>query len=150
MDVNINIKMDVQVLSTLDSIPKQEQLMQWASATLNNPEAELGLRIVDETEARQLNNTWRNKDYATNVLSFPVGEKLEQVPDLLGDIVICAPVVEREASEQGKETLAHWAHLLIHGILHLQGYDHQSDEEADLMETEEIRILTELGFTNPY
>ena len=98
----------------------------------------------------QLNQEWRKKNEATNVLSFPVGEKIEQAPDLLGDIVICAPIVEQEAKEQGKNNEAHWAHLIIHGMLHLQGYDHETNEEASIMESREIQILKNIGYENPY
>ena len=117
-------------------MPAAAQLEQWASLALSSVDkaTELTLRIVDEEEARMLNNTWRNKDYATNVLSFPIGEALEEDVELLGDIVICAPVVEREAREQNKHVDAHWAHLIVHGVLHLQGYDHENEDDAGIME----------------
>jgi len=114
----------------------------------------LGIRIVDEQESAQLNRDFRGKDYATNVLSFSpelpamVLEALEDCP--LGDLAICAPVVLREAAEQGKSAQAHWAHMVIHGLLHLQGHDHETDAQADVMEDLERRILKELGFTDPY
>ena len=146
----MSIKLDIQNLSALDSIPQQQQFQQWSAQTILDKDAELSLRIVDEAEGAELNKTWRKKDYATNVLSFPVGEQIEQAPNLLGDIVICAPLVEREAAEQGKDILAHWAHLFVHGILHLQGYDHESERDAEIMEAEEIRILNTLGYQNPY
>jgi len=107
------------------------------------------LRVVDETESAELNSGYRGKDYPTNVLSFPfeVPEGMEL--DLLGDLVICADVVKREAEEQGKTLQAHWAQMVIHGMLHLQGYDHQNDQEAEIMESLEVRLLGELGLSGP-
>jgi len=144
--------MDIQNVSGLKTLPTNESLIQWAELALDNEhkDAEITLRVVDEKEGLELNKEWRNKDYATNVLSFPVGEPIEQVPNILGDIVVCAPIVELEAKQQGKSCEAHWAHLIIHGILHLQGYDHQSDDEADIMENKEINILKRIGYANPY
>lgn len=114
-------------------------------------DAEITVRIVGEDEGRQLNRDYRHKDYATNVLSFPadVPDELLDIP-LLGDLVICVPVVEREAREQGKTLEAHWAHLVIHGCLHLLGYDHLEDEEAEEMEALERELLAELGHPDPY
>lgn len=147
MDVNIII----QNLSQA-TIPGDAQLERWASLALADVEkkTELTLRIVDEEEGHMLNKTWRDKDYATNVLSFPIGETLEGDIELLGDIVICAPVVERETAEQGKEADAHWAHLVIHGVLHLRGYDHEKPEDAGKMEQMEITLLDKIGYPNPY
>ncbi len=115
------------------------------------PESELTIRLVDEAEGLELNSTYRHKDYATNVLSFPadVPDELLDIP-LLGDLVICAPVVAREALEQRKPLQAHWAHLVIHGCLHLLGYDHIDDAEAEEMETLERELLAELGHPDPY
>lgn len=112
---------------------------------------ELTIRIVDEVEAQQLNETWRQRTGPTNVLSFPYEcpECIENL-GLLGDIVICAPLVAREAAEQQKSGHAHWAHLVIHGTLHLLGYDHTDDSQAQAMENLEIRILHNLGYPNPY
>lgn len=114
------------------------------------PRWEVTIRIVGEAEGRQLNQTWRQRDYPTNVLSFPFDSP--PGPDLpqLGDLVICAPVVLREALAQQKTPESHWAHLVIHGTLHLLGYDHQETAQAELMETLEINILTQLGYPNPY
>jgi probable rRNA maturation factor len=106
---------------------------------------ELTLRITNEAESRALNHRYRGRDYATNVLSFPYQE-----PGMLGDLVLCAPVVAREAKAQGKPLRAHWAHLVIHGCLHLLGYDHEQSQAAEKMEKLEIRILRNLGFANPY
>ncbi len=108
------------------------------------------IRIVDEEEGKDLNETWCKSKGATNVLSFPAGETSEFNPDFLGDIVICAPVLEKEATEQGKSIEAHWAHMVIHGTLHLLGYDHTEEEEAELMENIEIKLLCSLGYANPY
>ena len=143
MDVNITI----QNLSGSNSIPSNRQLKQWAALPLAslNKMTELTIRIVDEDEGQQLNAAWRDKDYATNVLSFPIGETNEHAPAMLGDIVICAPVVEKEAEQQGKKLESHWAHLVIHGILHLQGYDHEHHEDASKMEKLEITLLEKIG-----
>jgi probable rRNA maturation factor len=116
--------------------------------------AEISLRLVDETEMRALNHRYRGRDGATNVLSFPA-DLPPGLPDdaelsLLGDIVICAPVVRREASEQNKSEAAHWDHMLVHGVLHLLGYDHVDDDEAECMEALERDTLAELGHSDPY
>ena len=107
------------------------------------------IRIVDEAESRKLNHEYRSKDSATNVLAFP-GEMDLLDYDCLGDLVICAPVVMSEASEQDKTPEAHWAHMVVHGMLHLQGFDHQRDEDCAQMEAEEAKILDTLGYSNPY
>jgi probable rRNA maturation factor len=148
----MSIMMEIQNASESVTLPENKFITEWANQALDekHKDAEVTLRVVDINEGQMLNKEWRNKDYATNVLSFPVGETIEQAPNLLGDIVICAPIVEQEAKEQGKTTEAHWAHLIIHGILHLQGYDHESGEEAELMETKEIQILKNIGYANPY
>ncbi|HIF51569.1 MAG TPA: rRNA maturation RNase YbeY [Thiotrichaceae bacterium] len=148
----MSMKIEIQNVSGFDSLPKDEFIIKWAEQALDekHKEAEITLRIVEEEEGQTLNKEWRGKDSATNVLSFPVGEVIEQAPNLLGDIVICAPIVELEAKQQRKNSEAHWAHLIIHGILHLQGYDHISDEDANVMETKEVNILKNIGFANPY
>lgn len=145
-------KIDIQNASSFGPLPEINLIVEWAKQALDehHKEAEITVRIVDEEEGKELNKTWRKKDSATNVLSFPIGKPIEQAPNLLGDIVICAPVVEQEAKAQGKEREAHWAHLVIHGILHLQGYDHESDKEANLMESKEVLILNNIGYANPY
>ena len=108
--------------------------------------------MVDEEEGRTLNHQYRDKDYATNVLTFALNEGEDSIAGLplFGDIVLTAPVVAREADEQGKSIEAHYAHLTVHGVLHLQGHDHQSDEEAEAMESLETRILARLGYPDPY
>lgn len=134
-----------------EALPDDEAIRRFAAVALADlHEPVLTLRIVDEAEGYELNHRWRGRDYATNVLSFsadlPEGSGIE----LLGDIVICAAVLEREAGEQGKSVESHFAHLLIHGILHLRGFDHTSAEQAGVMEPREIELMAELGFGNPY
>lgn len=123
----------------------------WAQAAWQGEaDSEVTVRVVDAAESQALNQQYRGKDAPTNVLSFPF-EAPPGIPvALAGDLVICAPVVEREAREQNKPLKAHWAHMVIHGILHLQGFDHITDEEASVMEELEIRLLAQLGFSNPY
>jgi probable rRNA maturation factor len=119
-------------------------LRRWARAALDRS-ATVTLRIVAASEARRLNREYRGKDYATNVLTF-----VYEADALAGDIVLCAPVVAREAAEQGKPVAAHWAHLLVHGLLHLQGFDHERGGDAKRMEGRERRVLRALGFADPY
>ncbi|MGP9801767.1 rRNA maturation RNase YbeY [Rheinheimera sp. NSM] len=146
------IILDLQLASTADNLPTAEQVQQWLDAAILpfQAEAEVTVRIVDNSESQQLNFDYRGKDKPTNVLSFPF-----QCPPgielaLLGDLVICAPVVMTEAAEQGKSLSAHWAHMVVHGSLHLLGFDHINDDDAQQMEAEEVTILQQLGFTNPY
>ena len=134
-----------------DEPPSKDDFQQWVELALaDDRPAQLGIRIVDEDESRMLNRDYRGRDRPTNVLSFPMDIPEEFNMPLLGDLVICAPVVEREAREQHKSSREHWAHMVIHGMLHLQGYDHVSDEQADEMERLEIELLHQLGFANPY
>jgi probable rRNA maturation factor len=134
-------------------LPGEIQLRSWARAALQRgvEQAEISLRIVDEAEGRQLNHDYRGRDNATNVLTFALneGETIAGLP-LFGDIVLTAPVVEREAGEQQKTLEAHYAHLVIHSMLHLQGFDHIEEEEAVAMETLETVILKRLGYADPY
>lgn len=143
---------DVQFASDSPHLPSEEQLKLWANAALENhkQEAELSVRIVDAEESQQLNHQYRQKDKPTNVLSFPADFPEELNLPLLGDLVICAPVVEQEAAEQNKTLEAHWAHMMVHGVLHLLGYDHIDDSDANEMESLETRILTAVGFPAPY
>ncbi len=147
------LELDLQNASAATALPSEEQFRRWCELALRQrtADSELTIRLVDEAEGRELNHTWRHKDYATNVLSFPAGipDGLLDIP-LLGDLVICVPVVEREAAEQHKASEAHWAHLVIHGCLHLLGYDHIDDEEAEEMEALERELLAELGHPDPY
>ncbi len=138
--------LSVQYASEAVSIPTRPQFRRWVAAALQH-DANVALRIVDEDEGRMLNRDFRGKDYATNVLTFAYGEE-EGV--LAGDIVLCAPVVEREAREQGKDLRAHYAHLTVHGVLHMQGFDHETEAEAREMEALEVEILRRLRFNNPY
>ena len=126
--------------------------MTWVRAALpdGNAPVELVIRIVDGAESRQLNRDYRGKDSPTNVLSFPFEAPAQLSSPLLGDLVICAPVVADEARDQGKPLLAHWAHMVVHGVLHLRGYDHRNDAEAGYMEGLEREILQKLHFSDPY
>ena len=135
----------VQYTSIQDQFPTKNQFKKWALTALR-VDTEVTIRIVDEMEGRTLNKTYRNKDYATNVLTFPLTEE----PHLIGDIIICAPVVEAEANAQKKSLEAHYAHLTVHGILHLHGYDHETEAQAELMESLETAIITKLGYADPY
>ena len=135
----------IQRASRARHIPADRLLRAWARAALAR-KANVTLRYVAETEGRRLNREFRGKDYATNVLTFVY----EGGPGLSGDVVICAPVVAREAREQGKDVAAHHAHLLVHGLLHLQGFDHERNAEAERMEAKERSILRRLGFDDPY
>lgn len=143
--------LDIQRESESGSLPDDEDIRRLAAAALADlDDPVLNLRIVDEPEGRELNRLWRGRDAATNVLGFPADLPGGAGINLLGDIVICAPVVEREAAEQDKPVRAHFAHLLLHGILHLRGFDHMSAEQAEVMESMEIRLLAHLGIGNPY
>lgn len=133
-------------------LPSAASFRKWAAAAADGRirRADLAIRLVDEKEGRALNRHYRGKDYATNVLSFPA--ELPEGVDLplLGDLVLCAPVVAREAAEQGKPLAAHYAHLTVHGVLHLLGMDHEDEREAEAMEAIEREILAELGLPDPY
>ena len=126
-------------------ILKKTQCLKWLMYVVDK-NAEITIRIVDNDESQNLNNIYRKKKYPTNVLSFLVDDEVH----LIGDIVLCAPVIEKEALEQSKKLEAHYAHLIIHGALHLYGYDHENKKDADIMEAKEIKILTGLGYKNPY
>jgi probable rRNA maturation factor len=154
--VLMQAELEVQRASTSDSLPDDEQFQLWVEAALAGKPGKftLAIRVVDEPEARRYNLKFRDKDYATNVLSFP-GELPEGLPEeirqaQLGDLLICAPVVAREAKEQCRSEVDHWAHLTIHGVLHLLGYDHEQQSEAVLMEALETEILANLGVSDPY
>lgn len=149
----MKLAVDVQNVSQEQSVPDEEDFRRWSELALvdsGKTGFSVVLRIVDEPESQQLNADYRNKNYPTNVLSFPF-EMPEFVEEQhLGDLVICAPVVNREATEQHKELDAHWAHMVIHGMLHLQGYDHIEADQADEMEGLEIDLLQQLNINNPY
>lgn len=146
------ILLDVQYASQVMEVPSKEQFRTWLNTVLvdQNYDVEVVIRITDEQEMSQLNHRYRQRQGTTNILSFPF-EAPDQVPvDLLGDLVVCAPVVEQEAMQQGKDLNAHWAHMIIHGALHLLGYDHIEDSEAEAMENMEVDLLKSIGFPNPY
>lgn len=144
----------IQRAVTTRSLPTTKTFKRWVSAVLKNkmPSAELTIRIVDKNEMTALNSTYRQKPKPTNVLSFPfdIPKECEDDLPMLGDLVICAEVVREEARAQKKTVESHWAHMVIHGTLHLLGYDHEKEAEAEVMEAEEIHLLTALGFSNPY
>ncbi|MCP4187084.1 MAG: rRNA maturation RNase YbeY [Gammaproteobacteria bacterium] len=147
----MSISIDLQNDYAFTDIPDIEQFSLWVKTALeeNLADIEQTIRIVDEAESRSLNQQYRGKDRATNILSFP-----SDIPHIdylnLGDLVVCAPLVEREAFEQSKTVLAHWAHLIVHGMLHLQDLKHENEDEATKMEALEIEILSTLGYSNPY
>ncbi|TPD55526.1 MULTISPECIES: rRNA maturation RNase YbeY [unclassified Thalassolituus] len=153
----MNLLLDVQLAESiehLNTLPTEEQLTLWASTALKGrtdfEEPELTIRLTDEEESQALNSEYRGKDKPTNVLSFPF-EMPPGIPlELLGDLIICVGVVEQEAQEQAKTTEAHWAHMVIHGCLHLLGYDHIKDDEAEEMEALERDLLASLGYPDPY
>ena len=148
----IHLDVAVSYAAPRAGVPASTSFRKWVAAALKGRirEADLAIRIVDEREGQALNRHYRGKDYATNVLSFPAelpeGVKLP----LLGDLVICAPVVAREAAEQGKPVAAHYAHLTVHGVLHLLGWDHEHDKDAEALEQLEREVLAELGLPDPY
>ncbi len=163
MSMAENVIVDVQLAldeGSAVNIPGTKQIQQWAAAAIDAgrqkkiDDVQITVRIVEEKEICQLNKNFRHKAGATNVLSFPFvppqGIPADEIFNSLGDLVICAAVVEKEASDQGKNNIAHWAHMIIHGTLHLLGYDHQDNGEAFDMESLEKRIMLELGFPDPY
>jgi probable rRNA maturation factor len=149
------VVVDCQIASKVTSIPTQDELCVWVSAVCllqAMAAAEVTVRIVDEDEMHQLNKTYRDKDKPTNVLSFTadIPPEIELEVPLLGDIIICAPIITKEALQQEKALKGHWAHMVIHGVLHLLGYDHESEEDAKVMEEKEVIVLEQLGFEHPY
>jgi len=143
---------EIQTVYQSDGQPDEEHIQRWVDAALDDYESdtEIVVRIVDEQESAELNQQYRHKSGPTNILSFPVDVPDGIELDLLGDLVICAPVLEKEALEQHKVLADHWAHIIIHGVLHLLGYDHIDEAEAELMESKEITILNTLTIKNPY
>lgn len=147
---------DLQWAIEGEPVASQSDIQSWVEATLahadvwTGSDAELTIRIAEEEEVAELNQQYRQQQGSTNVLSFPVDKDLPLEIPLLGDLVICAAVVAREAKQQNKTLDAHWAHMVVHGTLHLLGYDHLEEDQAELMEQKEISILQGLGFSNPY
>jgi probable rRNA maturation factor len=145
------IELEVQRVTRWQAVPGDAEFELWVRTALRGLEAaELTIRVVDREESREFNRRYRGKDAPTNVLSFPADLPAEVGINLLGDILICAPLVGEEAREQGKAEQAHWAHLTIHGVLHLLGHDHQEAADAEVMEGIEIALLESLGIANPY
>jgi probable rRNA maturation factor len=162
--IPLSLRLDVQFGTARAGVPSAKRLQTWATAAYEVhhaahskgrirtvPPVQVSLRIVGAAESRRLNRDWRDEDHATNVLSFPAGEGFDsdELPTL-GDLAICAPIVKREARAQGKPLEAHWAHMIMHGVLHLLGYDHEEDRDAQVMEACEVAILESSGFANPY
>lgn len=156
MGPGMQVEVEIQSASACDNIPLDDQFLCWVKAALDDKDGSysLAIRVVDEVEMKRFNLLYRQKDYATNVLSFP-SDLPQDLPQelrepLLGDLLMCAPVVEGEAREQKRKVSDHWAHLTIHGVLHLLGYDHELSEEALVMESLEKNILAKLGISDPY
>jgi probable rRNA maturation factor len=139
------LSLSVQYASNAGKLPTRQQFRRWVKVALEQ-DIQMALRIVDEIEGRALNESYRGKDYATNVLTFVY----DDTDPLYGDVVICAPVVAREAREQGKDLLAHYAHLTLHAALHLQGYDHEKKKDAERMEARETALMLKLRYPAPY
>lgn len=149
----MSIQLDLQfAVENENGLPTEHDFQTWLDKTIIpfQPQAELTIRIVDEQESHQLNHDYRGKDKSTNVLSFPFEAPPGIELDLLGDLIVCRQVVEREAIEQNKPLMAHWAHMVVHGSLHLLGYDHIDDDEAEEMESLETEIMQSMGFNDPY
>ena len=149
----MSIELDLQIaVENEQGLPTEQDIQLWLDKTIPQfqENAELTVRIVDTEESHQLNHDYRGKDKPTNVLSFPFEAPPGMELDLLGDLIICRQVVEKEAEEQNKPLLAHWAHMVVHGSLHLLGYDHIEDDEAEEMESLETEIMQAMGFEDPY
>lgn len=148
------VTVDYQIADSIESAPQEATVVSAVNAVVDtlklDTAIEITIRVTDDDEAAQLNHQFRNKDYPTNVLSFPFESPVELPVQLLGDLIICKSVVEREAKEQHKSSIAHWTHMVIHGTLHLLGYDHIQDEDAIEMELLEKQIMASLGYSDPY
>lgn len=165
---NAPCEISIQFAAARRGVPHSRSLREWAQGALGEIPVttalrkslrgslpwglSLSIRVVGAAESRRLNSAWRGKDKPTNVLSFPSGVPRATAgePYPLGDLIICAPVVAREAREQGKTAQAHWAHMVVHGVLHLLGYDHEIDRDARVMEAREMNLLAKFGYSNPY
>lgn len=156
MSVELDVQLAEDLSDSIEEPPSSSLLNAWAQAAWQGSESAepvLSLRIVSVAESQQLNNDYRGKNKPTNVLSFPMQLELDDIPMseiILGDLAICAEVVEQEAIQQQKSAHSHWAHMVVHGMLHLQGYDHVDDADAHQMETLESTIIQQLGFADPY
>jgi probable rRNA maturation factor len=150
--INKKIKLTLQNPAHYQKIPSRYYFQRWIKLVLGNKikNTEITIRIVNEKESAALNKTYRHKSGPTNILSFPFDPPPGITVSILGDLVICAPVVAKEAKQQHKSLIAHWAHLTIHGVLHLLGHDHIKDNEAEIMENIEITLLKQLGYPDPY
>ncbi|RTE87447.1 MULTISPECIES: rRNA maturation RNase YbeY [Gammaproteobacteria] len=149
----MSLELDLQIVSEQNNLPTDEDISLWLrtfAEVMKLSNGELTVRIVDEKESQTLNHDYRGKDKPTNVLSFPFDSDIELPIPLLGDLIVCAGVVAQEAKEQNKALHEHWAHMIIHGALHLLGYDHINDEEAEEMENLERQILAQLNIQDPY
>lgn len=149
----MSAKLEIQNIYTSDDVPNKSQFIDWVEAALTGDtgtEREITIRIVDEHECAHLNQTYRGKKGPTNVLSFTHEDPPGVNTDILGDLVICAPVIRREAVQQNKKLSAHWAHMVVHGVMHLRGFDHDQADQAEKMEAIETEILASLGFNKPY
>ncbi|MDQ7090663.1 MAG: rRNA maturation RNase YbeY [Methylococcales bacterium] len=142
-------QIDLQIASTAKNLPTEMHFQTWVDNVLNDS-SELVIRLVDVSESAELNQRYRHKQGATNILSFPFEAPEMVTTSLLGDLVICVPLIEQQALQQHKPLLNHWAHIVIHGTLHLCGYDHENKADADEMETKEINLLKKLSIPNPY
>ena len=148
----MSINIEIQYATEINDLPEEGLIKKWVNSSLNGyiENAELTIRIVDKAEGAQLNEKWRNAQGPTNVLSFLYSDLNETTKSIQGDIVICAPLILREAAEQKKSIDAHWAHIIVHGILHLLGYDHDNENDANEMESLETSILGKLKISDPY
>lgn len=149
----MRLKLNVEFTTDCAAVPSRPMLLKWARASLKGmrrASVTLGLRVVDEAESAALNKRYRRKNRPTNVLSFAFEDPPGVRTDILGDVVICAPIVQREATALERPARAHWAHVVVHGIMHLRGYDHGNRKEADIMESKESGVLSGLGFYDPY
>lgn len=144
--------LDIQIATQAGDYPSEQQFQQWVDTVLSDQsqDSEIVIRLVDESESAELNQQYRHKFGPTNILSFPFEAPEGVELDLLGDLVICAPLISKEAAEQHKLPFHHWAHITIHGVLHLLGYDHIDENEAEEMEALEIKLLNMLNIPNPY
>lgn len=151
LQIDLSISDDISE-ALVSTIPTAEQFQAWCQAAFSGQKtaAHMDVRIVDNAESQALNSEYRGKDKPTNVLSFPMDIPFDVGTRVLGDLAIAVEVVEQEAKEQGKPADAHWAHMVVHGVLHLLGYDHLEDEEAESMEQLEREILAQLGYSDPY